>query len=172
MKRYIDEGMGLVAWLIMALLALAMFGAWSAFAAQIELSWTFAEANTDGTPITDLAGANVFWGTEPGKYTEKVQVPGGEPGATVTYILRGLVEGTTYYLNGTAYNTAGLESDFATEVAKIAVDVTPQVPGPHDVLAAMPARRQVMVIRQTEGQWTPLVIWQTYSDDLKAWVDE
>jgi hypothetical protein len=172
MRRQIDDGMAVVAWLVMAILALALFGAWSAFAAQIELRWEFDDENVDGSPLTDLAGAYVYWGTEPGVYTDRVQVPGGEPGGEVIYILRGLVDGVTYYLNGTAYNSAGLESDLTTEVAKTAVDVTPQVPGPHDVFVALPARRQVMVIRQTDGQWTTLVIWQTYSDELKAWVDE
>ena len=34
--------------------------------------------------------------------------------------MTGLVDGVTYYLAGTAYNTAGLESDFCGEVRKIA----------------------------------------------------
>jgi hypothetical protein len=86
------------------------------------VQWTFATTNTDGTPLTDLAGARVYLGTSSSNYTAVYTVPGGQPGETVRYSLtpatHGIKAGTTYYLNGTAYNLAGLESDFANEVSK------------------------------------------------------
>jgi len=88
----------------------------------IGVSWTFAKVNMDGTPLTDLAGAKVYYGTSSSNYTHVVDVPGGAPGETKTFRLsaaeHNLQPGVTYYLNGTAYNSAGLESDFCNEVTK------------------------------------------------------
>ena len=88
----------------------------------VTVSWTFADKNMDGTPLTDLAGARVYWGTASSNYTHVVDGPGGEPGQTRSFRLtareHGLLAGVLYYVNGTAYNTAGLESDFCTEVAR------------------------------------------------------
>ena len=86
------------------------------------VSWTFATHNMDGTPLTDLAGAKVYFGTASSNYTHVIDVPGGEPGQSVTFRLtqaeHGIQPGVWYFLNGTAYNTAGLESDFCNEVKK------------------------------------------------------
>lgn len=88
----------------------------------ITVSWTFASTNMDGTPITDLAGAKVYYGTSSSNYTHVIDVPGGSPGQTVTQHIEAaehdLTPGVVYYLNGTAYNTSGLESDFCDEVAR------------------------------------------------------
>lgn len=89
-------------------------------AAQVTIRWTFADKNMDGTPITDLMGAKVYYGTASSNYTHVIDVPGGYPGQTVIYTVTELVEGVTYYLNGTAYNTLQLESDFCTEIVRAA----------------------------------------------------
>ncbi len=34
------------------------------------LSWTPPTQNTDGSPLTDLAGYRVYWGTSSGNYPE------------------------------------------------------------------------------------------------------
>jgi len=94
----------------------------TARAAEVSVSWTFAANNVDGTPLTDLAGAKVYYGASSSNYTQVVDVSGGQPGQACSFTVTGLVAGVTYYFNGTAYNTAGLESDFCAEVAKIAVD--------------------------------------------------
>lgn len=84
--------------------------------------WTFGTQNMDGTPLTDLAGAKVYWGTQSSNYTQVIDLPGGTPGGTIEFWVRqsahGIQPGVTYYLNGTAYNEAGLESDFTIEVSK------------------------------------------------------
>jgi len=90
---------------------------------QITVTWTFATHNMDGTAITDLVGAKVYYGTESGNYPFVIDVPGGEPGETRSYTITGLEPGETYYLNGTAYNTAGLESDLVEEIVRIAESV-------------------------------------------------
>ena len=87
---------------------------------QIAVTWTFATHNMDGTVMTDLAGAKVYYGTESGDYTAVIDVPGGRPGETRSYTITGLEAGETYYLNGTAYNTSGLESDLVEEVVRVA----------------------------------------------------
>lgn len=90
------------------------------FSAQLSLSWTFPGVNSDGTPLTDLAGARIYYGTSSGQYSEVIDVPGGEPGQEGQITLTGLEDGVTYFLTGTAYSTAGLESDFVAEVVRIA----------------------------------------------------
>jgi len=79
----------------------------------VTLTWTMPTNNLDGTPLTDLAGAKVYYGTASSNYTTVV-----DAGMVETYTITGLTAGATYYCNGTAYNTAGLESDFCDEVAK------------------------------------------------------
>ena len=60
----------------------------------------------------DLAGYKLYAGTISGVYVGSVDV-----GRTTTFELFGLVRGTTYYFALTAYNTAGLESDFTSELS-------------------------------------------------------
>ena len=79
----------------------------------VKLRWSFPTNNLDGTPLTDLAGAKVYYGTSSSNYTHTLDV-----GMTNACTVTGLDYLRVYYFNGTAYNTAGLESDFCTEVAK------------------------------------------------------
>ena len=88
--------------------------------AIITVAWTFATNNVDGTPLTDLAGAKVYYGTASSNYTHVVTVPGGVPGGAGRATVTGLTAGVTYYLTGTAYNAAGMESDCCNEVRKVA----------------------------------------------------
>ena len=105
---------------IEALIVLALVLACRAAAAEVRVAWRFADRNTDGTPLTDLAGAKVYYGTASSNYTHVVTVPGGSPGGEGRATVTGLVRGVAYYLNGTAYNVAGLESDFCNEVRRVA----------------------------------------------------
>ncbi len=88
----------------------------------ISLEWTFATTNTDGTPLTDLSGVKIYYGTSSSNYTHKVDVPGGNPGETKTFRLtaseHNLLPGVVYYMTGTAYNKNGLESDFCEEITR------------------------------------------------------
>lgn len=115
---------------VTALLPFVMSAPVLSHAADVTVTWTFASQNMDGTPLTDLAGAKVYYGTSSSNYNHIIDIPGGQPGQTHSFTVSNLVEGVTYYLNGTAYNTAGLESDFCTEVAKVAGSGTVMPPTP------------------------------------------
>ncbi len=80
----------------------------------MSLAWDAPTTNADGTPLTDLAGFKIYYGTTPGVYG----TPKDVPGATVTtYDLTGLTPGTTYYIAATAYDTSGIESVRSSEVS-------------------------------------------------------
>ena len=60
----------------------------------------------------DIAGYKIHWGTSSRVYQKSVDV-----GAVTSYELSGLDDGVTYYFAVTAYNAAGLESDYSNEVS-------------------------------------------------------
>jgi hypothetical protein len=72
----------------------------------VKLSWAAPTTNTDGTPVTDLAGYHIYYGTSPADLTLWASVAGA--GAT-TYVVTDLPNGT-YYFSVVAYNTAGVDS--------------------------------------------------------------
>lgn len=76
------------------------------------LRWIPPVLNEDGTPITDLAGFKLYWGTESIEttpYPNQIDVGMSNP-----YSLP--VPDGCYYFNVTAYDTSGNESDFNGEV--------------------------------------------------------
>jgi hypothetical protein len=70
------------------------------------LSWTEPTENTDGTPITGLAGYHIYYGTSEGAMSTTITV--ASPTET-SYVVTGLAPGT-YYFTVVAYNTAGVDS--------------------------------------------------------------
>mgnify|MGYP003347827531 CR=1 FL=1 len=54
-------------------------------AASVTVTWTFATNNTDGTPLVDLGGVKVYYGTSSSNYTQVVDVPGGQPGQSCSF---------------------------------------------------------------------------------------
>ena len=79
------------------------------------LTWAPPTQNTDGSPLMDLAGYVVYWGTAPGSYTHSATLPNA---GLTSYVVENLVSGATYYFATTAYNVSGLESSFSNEAAK------------------------------------------------------
>ena len=73
------------------------------------LSWDVPATNTDGTPLTDLAGFKVYFGTSSGNYTTVINV-----GNVTAYVVSNLASGT-YYFTVTSYSFPGYESDFSNE---------------------------------------------------------
>ena len=79
------------------------------------LSWAVPTTNVDGTPLTDLAGYKVYFGTSPSVFTSIVV------GDVTSYQIDGLTKGQTYYFTVTAYDTKGLESDYAPVASKLII---------------------------------------------------
>jgi hypothetical protein len=71
----------------------------------VTLAW---DANTEA----DLGGYKIYYGTSRGTYPFIV-----DAGNVTTQTVTNLQESVTYYFSATAYNTAGLESDFSTEIS-------------------------------------------------------
>jgi hypothetical protein len=78
------------------------------------LSWTPPTTNTDGTPLTNLAGYRVRWGTAAGNYPNSVTLNNA---GLATYVVSNLAPGT-YYFVVTALNSAGAESQFSNMASK------------------------------------------------------
>jgi hypothetical protein len=79
---------------------------------SITLSWETPVSQTDGKPLADLSGFNIYYGKSSLSYSERI-----DTGNVRTYTLENLPSGT-YYLAITAYDSAGNETDFSPEVAK------------------------------------------------------
>jgi hypothetical protein len=78
------------------------------------LSWMPPTTNTDGSPLTDLAGYKIYWGTALGTYPNSTTL--SNPGLT-SYVVTNLAPGT-YYFVATAFNTSGIESTFSSVASK------------------------------------------------------
>jgi hypothetical protein len=83
-------------------------------AGSATLSWTAPTQNTDGTPITNLAGYTIYYGTSPGDLTQNIQV--ADPTAT-TYVVNNLTAGT-YYFAVAAYTTVATQSADSSVASK------------------------------------------------------
>jgi hypothetical protein len=70
------------------------------------LSWSAPTDNSNGSPITGLAGYNIYYGTDPSNLTKSIDVAGA---TTTTYTVTGLTAGT-YYFAVSAYNSEGVDS--------------------------------------------------------------
>jgi Putative Ig domain len=73
------------------------------------LSWTAPAYDANGSPITGLAGYNIYYGTDPSNLTKSIDVAGA---ATTTYVVTGLTAGT-YYFAVSAYNSEGVDSSLS-----------------------------------------------------------
>jgi hypothetical protein len=78
------------------------------------LAWQPPTTNTNGTPITDLAGYKIHYGTASGNYTQVVSV---DNGGLSRYVVENLPKGT-YYFALSAYNSQGVESALSGEVTQ------------------------------------------------------
>src|SRR5689334_15458734 len=66
--------------------------------------------------VSAAIGYRVYWGTAGGPpYANSADV-----GNVLGYTPAGLVSGTTYYLNVTAYDESGFEGPWATQLQKVA----------------------------------------------------
>jgi hypothetical protein len=75
-------------------------------AGSATLSWTPPTENTDGTPITNLAGYHIYYGASASAMTSTITVANA---TETSYVVGGLAPGT-YYFAVVAYNSAGMDS--------------------------------------------------------------
>jgi hypothetical protein len=78
------------------------------------LTWLPPTTNADGTPLTNLAGFKVYWGTSPGNYSSSTTIM--NPGLT-RYVVENLTP-NTYYFAVKAVNSTGAESVFSNMASK------------------------------------------------------
>src|SRR5437867_8523453 len=95
---------------LLACLSLA-FATTPAQAAQAQLVWD-APVQANGTPVSNLAGYKLYYGSQSGQYQTAIPV-----GLTTTYTITNVSTGQTYYFAITAYDTTGTESTFSNEVS-------------------------------------------------------
>ena len=81
--------------------------------AAVTLGLTAPTQNIDGTPLTDLAGYRIYWGTSPGIYPYSVKID--NPGVTTHVVER--LSPATWYFAATVVNRQGAESDFSDVLA-------------------------------------------------------
>ena len=84
---------------------------------SVTLEWVPPQANTDGSYAGDLAGYVLYWGKEPGTYDRQMRI---DSVGLTAYVLDSL-RPATYYFSATAFNAAGIESDFSNEVVRSVV---------------------------------------------------
>ena len=80
---------------------------------SVTLGWQPPTQNTNGTPITDLAGYKIHYGTASSDYTQTVAV---QNAGLTRYVVDNLPSGT-YYFAITAYNSKGVESPLSGELS-------------------------------------------------------
>lgn len=78
------------------------------------LSWTPPTQNEDGSPLLDLAGYKIYWGTIRGQYTHSATID--NPGIS-SYMVENLTPGI-YEFVGTSFNQAGVESAYSNPTVK------------------------------------------------------
>ena len=83
---------------------------------SITLLWNRPFTNEDGSPLTDLAGYRIYYGTSSSNLTNSIAV-GNEKEAVVN----NLQSGVTYYIVVTSYNTSGSESNYS-DLLEITID--------------------------------------------------
>jgi hypothetical protein len=81
---------------------------------RVTLSWTPPTENTDGTPLTDLSGYKIYYGTSAAALTKSITV--GTAGVSM-YIVEDLTPATWYFAI-TAVTASGEESNFSNVANK------------------------------------------------------
>lgn len=79
----------------------------------VTLNWTPPTENTNGSPLTNLSGYNIHYGTASGAYTQTISVSNA---GIATYVVDDLTPGTYYFAVG-AVNSQGTESPASSEVS-------------------------------------------------------
>ncbi len=76
---------------------------------SVTLSWGAPTENQDGTPLTDLDGYRIYWGTTPGVYSNSVTI---DNESLTVYVVENLAPGT-YEFVATSFDMQGVESSYS-----------------------------------------------------------
>jgi len=79
--------------------------------ASVSLQWQPPSENTDGTPLLDLSGYRIYYGTDPAELSNVIELP--NPGLT-SYVVEKLTANLWYFAM-TAVNNRGQESGFSNQ---------------------------------------------------------
>ena len=79
------------------------------------LSWSAPTQNEDGSPLTDLAGYRIYYGTSAGDLSKRIDV--GNP-ATTSTVVQDLTPGTWFFAIS-AYTQTGVESSRSQVASKV-----------------------------------------------------
>jgi hypothetical protein len=79
-------------------------------ASSVTLSWDAPTTNEDGSPLIDLSGYKVYYGSSSGSYTQSINV-----GNNTQIMIDDLSSGS-WCFSITAYDTSGNESMYSDEV--------------------------------------------------------
>ena len=82
--------------------------------AAVTLNWQAPTENTDGTPLTDLAGYRIYYGVDSANLGNVIEV--SNPSVT-TYVVEGLTPDIWYFAS-TALNSSGMESDLSGQAVR------------------------------------------------------
>jgi Putative Ig domain len=81
---------------------------------SVTLSWLPPTTNTNGTPLTNLAGYRIYYGTSPSSLTHSTEI--ANPGIA-DYVIDNLSP-ATWYFSLVSYNSADVESPLSAIVSK------------------------------------------------------
>jgi hypothetical protein len=77
------------------------------------LGWVLPTENTNGSPLTDLAGVRIYYGTNEADLTKSLKVSGT---SATSYTVTGLSAGTWFFA-AAAYTTSGMQSALSAIVS-------------------------------------------------------
>jgi hypothetical protein len=129
-------------------------------AGVLDASWTAPTTNTDGSPLTDLASYNVYYGTSTdpcaGSSLFPVASPTPDPpdNQTISFRLTGLSTGTLYNVAVSAVDGNGNESDcstMASAVAQMGFSVNPAGSVNFGNVNVGSFANQVLTVQNTRG---------------------
>jgi hypothetical protein len=75
------------------------------------VNWTPPTHNTDGTPLTNLAGIRIYYGTTAANLTQSVQLAATQTSATISNLAEG-----TWYFAGAVFTSSGAQSAMSSVV--------------------------------------------------------